>query len=55
MTKAWKILLKMPKGDDRPPRWVTLVADLHDKQAASKAARGTFGPGRVLVIREGAA
>ena len=48
--KAFRVHLRMPPGDPRPPRWVTMLAPGADLTEATRSARARFGTDRVLEV-----
>lgn len=51
---AFRVHLRMPPGDPRPPRWITMLAPGADLDEATRSAKARF-VGRVIEVREGAA
>jgi hypothetical protein len=50
--RAFRVLVAMPAGDPRPPRWVTTIAPGCDLAEVERTARLTFGDERVIEVRE---
>lgn len=50
--RVYRILVSMPKGDPRPPRWITMLAPGTDLSEARRSARARFGTERVLNVVE---
>lgn len=51
--RVYRVHVAMPKGDPRPPRWITMLAPGADLTEATRSARARFGEDRVLEVREG--
>ena len=52
--KVYRVHVAMPKGDPRPPRWITMLAPGADLTEATRSAKARFGTERVLNVVESA-
>lgn len=50
--RVYQVHVAMPPGDQRPPRWITMLAPGIDLDEATRSARVRFGEARVIEVRE---